>query len=898
MGERLTKANDASVSMFGSRTSAAVGSAARAEGAENKKKSSAQYGHPSGKQRSKKHSRKSPPAPVPFAHQLTAVLTPPASPRASVKPTAGNKALQEGSSISLVQENAFAMKTGDETGAIAAVTEMLVAKEQGVYPAGSVAKVTSSRPTSGIADHDKRAVGNSRLKQASPPRDDDKKERSEGEGEVGDRGDKEDTPVTHAGPVPSTTVDPLSPTKPTAAVEITAGVTFPGVMTVEQVRAMVEEDERAWEQARSSERQRDRAEVAHASRGELPNGGWSEVGGGGAGASRARTGGGGRGKVLSMQNVHAASRGASQAPRPCSPGSDPATTTSAASSDGSEGSSDKPIPHLQIQNHHPAREVKGGRVIVTGRLGNRASTGTNRRAIPRASGGAGEKVRGLQTSRGGVRGDGGRGRGGSIPSASSQIRSARQQPARGAQSRALSTNFDAASSRAVRRSHAPWATARANSTPQLAHAPGGGGSNQRSCPGPQLGRASSGSEQTRLLKPSPWKVATHSEQSSHKDVQHPIPSVTCPMDVVAKEKSQSKVAVAVVKSQSKVAVAVVNGNDWVVKPDTEGAGEKWGKEAAAEVAAPEAWTSTTLNPPRTKPDTHALPPASEPPRPPPQHQQYWQRQQMRLQQEKQKLEQQQKHFYHHHQEQQMVAMSANASVQQQQQLQHVAGHHFPTPSLPPHHHQYEHQYQHQSQHEMIMPQYPPPSDDTFPPSSSSINAAVGTAGLTIMPTPMIYPPHTPIHVPSPSSALSPRGDGNEGAAVGDMPYHFREGSYDSTGVGSNAVADSVGFSTDATILVPPPPMVIMPPQQRQQSPVSDGADGGASSMYGGNPLAGYAPTNGGDEAVEALIGTLCWQVEYYFSEENLVKDAYLRGLMDDDGYVAVSKVRAAIVGLS
>lgn len=42
--------------------------------------------------------------------------------------------------------------------------------------------------------------------------------------------------------------------------------------------------------------------------------------------------------------------------------------------------------------------------------------------------------------------------------------------------------------------------------------------------------------------------------------------------------------------------------------------------------------------------------------------------------------------------------------------------------------------------------------------------------------------------------------------------------------------------------------------------------------------------------METLIGALCWQVEYYFSADNLVKDAYLRGLMDIEGFVPVSKV--------
>lgn len=77
------------------------------------------------------------------------------------------------------------------------------------------------------------------------------------------------------------------------------------------------------------------------------------------------------------------------------------------------------------------------------------------------------------------------------------------------------------------------------------------------------------------------------------------------------------------------------------------------------------------------------------------------------------------------------------------------------------------------------------------------------------------------------------------------------------------------------------------------------APSGMPPMYGQPPPpnVGYLPPGGvGSEvagdggALEALMGALCWQVEYYFSVENLVSDMYLRNLMDAEGFVAVSKV--------
>lgn len=85
-----------------------------------------------------------------------------------------------------------------------------------------------------------------------------------------------------------------------------------------------------------------------------------------------------------------------------------------------------------------------------------------------------------------------------------------------------------------------------------------------------------------------------------------------------------------------------------------------------------------------------------------------------------------------------------------------------------------------------------------------------------------------------------------------------------------------------------PPMYVQPPhgQSQPQPPLPPN---GGYLPPGGGGMGGEVAGDGG--ALEALMGALCWQVEYYFSVENLVTDIYLRNLMDAEGFVAVSKVR-------
>lgn len=841
--KQLRTTRDAAVSVFDSKPLAKAGVTARVAVRSGMKKTTiSQQGLQGNKQRSKKGSRKSAPVPAPLVQRgMTAGAI-------GVSPTVNPKSVQN--------------MVGDASTGKA--SDVAHAKEEGAYHEGVAGE---GRVDSSKAETDSGVVKNEAVVR-------------NGDVAKGDKGVISTVEQFGVDSPPEREPPGTAEAAVKLATEIAARVAFPDVMTAEQVQAIVEEDERAWEQARSTERQ----ETTKA------EDGWSEVGGGTSSGSRGRDivyNGRGSGGVLSLQNVHAASRGgASQAPpRACSPGSDPATTTSASSSDGSEGNEERKPNGNQINiprpmpSQHRGREneTKDGRAVATGRAGNRPVTRTVKGGggtVSRASGAEGNKAKSLQTRGGGsssVRGSGG----------SVQIRSVRPQPVRGSQVhlRAHSIHLDAASSRHTRPSYA--GNGRANSAPQLTQRPSGGGGKVRKSPGQQVQkvlRAVPGGESGRGKNASPWKVlpSLSVENPSDKVTQRSVPSESRLVDSAAAEGEKlSKEYVGVVEKEA--------GSE-----ATEEGGET--EAAAVEMTAPVAWTNSPSHPLGMKVEQQPLPPASQPPRPPPSHQPHWERQQIRQQQQQQQL-------YYHEQHQQMMTMPPAPSMQQQQQEQVVGGHshHFSTQSVPPHQGPYEQQYPHQ--HEIMMPQYlPPPADDMFPPPpSSTINAAAGVAPpLTVVTAPIMYPPHANIHASSPSSVLSPGEDG----IGGEARFHSREGSYDSAGgedggSGSALVPGTAGYLPDAApVIAPAAPMVLIsPPQQQQHQPSMEGVNV-VAGQYVGSHGVGYGLTSTvGDEATEALIGMLCWQVEYYFSVENLIKDSYLRGLMDADGYVAVSQVR-------
>lgn len=825
------------------------------------------------KQRSKKNAKKTSSAPAPprlLVREDTSVVTPPGSPPAvAARPVvelAVERDLRQGVTKPSTESGTSAAAAASMASVASVSKPAVVAKAMGVSPTTSTTAVsTSGAAAAGVAVDD---------------------------------------------PIPAAS-------RVVAAEKTVAGVPFPDVMTAAQVQAMVEEDERAWEQAFLSEKLHNKADAAAAAASvaavaasavpkkrtigaavvELAGAGWSEVGGSG---SRGRTnggagaGGGGRGRVLSLRNV----RAAAQAARASSPGSDPATTTSASSSDSGEGCKDKPSHH----HHHNVVESRGGRRAAGGRLGGRAMQGSARgsaSAVPRAGGGGG----GNKSSWGSAPAQS---RGGGSAAARPQQQNSSRVPGqtRGAP---LSRDADQTTSRPTRSAYAPWATATSRNAPATAktlRGGGGGGGKPRNAAVGVLKSA------VAVVEPSPLRRGSSTPGE--------------PRPAAAVDRAQMSAS-----SSARIPVKPeVSATDRAGKEVDAKSVEKQESQAPPVQPAAPAWTNTPSHPLGMHPEPTPLPPASEPPQPPPQHQQHWQRQQQREQHQQRQHQQQQQHQrFFHQQEPPVMSMSA-APVQQHQQHQDAGNHHYPPLPLPPqqpnhhHHHQpqpcEQQQQQAQQQHHEVTPQFTRPPDDLCPPPPAHMPVPAANGAPPPAPPAMIYAAH-PAHMPStiPSPGVSPGGGGGGGHLTGggDPHFHARDGSYDSPGSGS------AEYSADAaTAQLAPPPHVMMLPspyeqqQQHQQQqvagrfspptlptvPLEEGV-AVSSALYGqqgpGPSSSGYPPASSGGggsdggEVFEALMGALRWQVEYYFSADNLVTDSYLRGLMDPDGFVAVSKVR-------
>ena len=757
------------------------------------------------KQRSKKSAKKASPSGSAAPPRLltrgdTAIVTPPASPPAVARPSAQTA------------------ETHRPAAAAAAVATM--PSVESVPPAEEAAVVSSdSKPKPA------KAVGTSN----SPA-------------------------VSNGAAVAGRKVVPAVPAaaRPVAA-EKTTGVPFIDVMTAEQVQAMVKEDERAWEQARLSDKLHSNVDANATSSAAVAvdastvakqravaagvddgaGAGWSEVGGSGSRGRAGSGGGGARGRVLSIRNV----RAAAQAARTSSPGSDPATTTSASSSDSSEGCKEK-------------SSRGGGR--MTGRLGGgRAVQGAAKSSAAPRAGSKSTWATASDPSRGG--GAAARAQPGSRGPTQTRV----APPAR---------ESEQATSRPSRASHAPWATARnGGAAAQVLRGTGKTGGGLRSG--------------AIVAEPSP--VLRGPSQTERRPVAATV------------DRNHASSSSSSLRQSLQPEVSAIGGSKTAVDGDK---GKEEGPAAAASAPpAPPAWTNTPSHPLGMQPEPAALPPASEPPRPPPQHQQHWQRQQQREQQ-RQEQHQHQQHFFHQ-QEPRMMPMPTVPM----QQHQDVGSHHYPPLSLPPQPHQHRHHHHHhqppppppqaqqQQQHEAAMPQFIPSSDESFPPSSAHMPIPSANAAPTNAPA-MIYPAH-PAHIATiPSPGVSP---GGEHVVAGDPHFHVHDGSYDSPGSAGGA-----GFSPDTGSVLPHPQAMVLPAafeqqqQQQQQQHVGGRFSPPTLQVVPIEEVDGGAGSDGG-EAFEALMGALCWQVEYYFSADNLVTDSYLRGLMDPDGFVAVSKVRAS-----
>lgn len=910
----------------------------------SKKSASSGQGHH--KQRSKKGGKKmssSPPPhpPASLSREATVSITPPVSPPRRSRPAAADAPRNSTNPPSVAVAAAAAAKT---VVAVAAAVVESVGKHVGAKEAAISPKTTTTSSVDAVAGSALPATE----EEAAGERPLDTSDTSAGCGGVVGAGDGAASNATADAVAPAvsvpTTVAVTAPaavsgTAATAvelAAEMTAGVPFPDLMTAEQVKAMVEEDERAWEQARLSEKLQSKANAAAATgRPQLPrssssgsgasrkaeageldaaaiggivNDGWSEVGGGG---SRARSGGAGgdgaRGRVLSMRNVRAVAR----ASRPSSPGSDPATTTSASSSECSEGSKDKPRHRRSVNG----RGGGGGR--GSGGAGGRVTIGTGKGVVPLA--GNKSTWGGVPASHGSASNASGGSGGGSGGGGAGRAHTTRPPQGRGAASRAPTRDTEQAHTRTSRASYAPWTTPspqalRVTGKPQ----PPSAASAVSASPSAKVKGGSPPGVDSDLAKATaPAKLPLRADRSHVNVLRQPLRAKAPVAGGVGKVAEVKRVEEGDTGAVSKMLPAVV-------------------MEMAA-APAPVAWTNTLSHPLGMKAEPAPLPPASEPPRPPPQHQQHWQRQQQREKQQRQQQQQhqlqqhqqhQQQHFFHQ-QEPHLLPMSAAPVHQHQHHHHHVGGHNYPPLSLPPHHHQH-HNRQH---HRPPPPPPPPPQFLPLPPSDATFATPSATAAAH--PPPMVYTAQAhPAPLPTSSPTVSPRGgngdgvcdvSGNDTGSAGGGPtaetshYHVVEGAYDESpgmpGAGGDGGSGGGQFSPDANAVVPPPQIVVLPSpqeqQQQQQGPFSplamlpseDSGAGGASAVFGQGPPVGYFPTTGlvgggagggsGDavgEAFEALVGALCWQVEYYFSADNLVNDAYLRGLMDSDGFVAVSKV--------
>ena len=884
------------------------------------------------KQRNKKAAKKTPPPPAPLSRQATVSITPPTSPPRRSRNAADaprNRAASAASKADVTAAAAVVASIGD-----CAATE------------ASILSKTQTSPVESVPGSDLPATEEADERQSGPS----DTPATSGDGVASGTTDDAVIPAVSvpvaAAPAEAAGVSGTAATAVTAvelAAEMTAGVPFPDVMTAEQVQAMVEEDEQAWEQARLSEKLHTKANAASAVRSHisrstssgsgaakrteagvadvgatcgLANDGWSEVVGGGSRARSGAGGGGGvgggegaRGRVLSMRNVRAVAR----ASRPSSPGSDPATTTSASSSECSEGSKDNP------RHRHSAGGRGGGGGRGRGGAGGRTTIGTGKGPTPRAGN---KSTWGVPASRAGANSSSGGSGGGIVGSGGGGsgrgAHATRPAQGRGAFSRAPTRHPDQAYPRTTSSSNnAPWATP----SPQASGATGR----------PQPPSATSTTSAT--VKSASPSVDSDSAKAA-ASAKLPLRANRSHANVL-RQPLRAKAPVAAGKVAEVMSVEGRDAGDAPTVPPA----------VFVETApAPVAWTNTPSHPLGMKPEPTPLPPASEPPRPPPQHQQHWQRQQQREQQQRHQQhqhqlhhQQQQRQQFFHQQESHLLPMSGTPV---QQHHQHMGGHHYPPLSLPPHHQQ-QHHHQHLQPpppppppppHEVIPPQFLPPSEESFPPPSAAVVAHMPSAAAS----PMIYTAQAhPAPLPTSSLIESPHenvdGNGNDdGSGDGEAP-HFQvvEGNYDAPGMpavvddgcngGSNdgsGGGSSGQFSPGAAVLQPPQVVVLQSPQEQQQQqghfpplvmlPSEDGCGGGGGGSSSvvfdqGSPV-GYSPTAGGGgggsgeagEAFEALMGALCWQVEYYFSADNLVNDAYLRGLMDSEGFVAVSKVRQCV----
>ena len=117
-------------------------------------------------------------------------------------------------------------------------------------------------------------------------------------------------------------------------------------------------------------------------------------------------------------------------------------------------------------------------------------------------------------------------------------------------------------------------------------------------------------------------------------------------------------------------------------------------------------------------------------------------------------------------------------------------------------------------------------------------------------------------------------------SYGRLPSRQLDGVYGYDGIHpmQNAYTDGPTYTEpgSAVVLVDPLPVLTT-----AGGGGGGGGSGGSSAAAAGGIWGGYPMGNSYDDRA----GRVRWQIEYYFSESNLVRDSYLRCLMDEDGWV-------------
>ncbi|KAJ0456400.1 putative la-type HTH domain, winged helix-like DNA-binding domain superfamily [Helianthus annuus] len=170
--------------------------------------------------------------------------------------------------------------------------------------------------------------------------------------------------------------------------------------------------------------------------------------------------------------------------------------------------------------------------------------------------------------------------------------------------------------------------------------------------------------------------------------------------------------------------------------------------------------------------------------------------------------------------------------------------------------------------------YPPVVSVTFPAETTSLSSLVPALQVSAS----VNPASTPNHVAHSGQRLMRRGGGISGQDQGQHRNFYNRN--------TNMQPQMGGYmqpsAHNSTPFIPPPiPLLVQPL----------GSDVPTSVIYfRGPPPPQMFPGPFYFRFAEPLPDKIRKQIEFYFSIENLVRDTYLRGFMDEQGWVPVSLI--------